>query len=275
MMASGDMQEVGTYMKAILFDLDETIIHDDAVGDAAYLAAASLAAPLGADPARLAHDAEAVAERLWAAGPYFEYSNRIGHSATEGLWAGYAYGDHPAIAGLRAWTKPFRTQIWAEALALQGIAAEPALPEAMAARFFAARRHYPLYPEIEGLLAHLKAQGYLLGIVTNGVPDLQREKIAGCSVSPLFDAAIVSGEIDCGKPAPGIFAHICRELGVAPAECVMVGDNPARDVAGAIAARMKSVWVQRNNRIPSDRYPASLSCTDLSAMIPWLTSLSS
>jgi len=265
------MQEVEVSMKAILFDLDETIIYDDAVGDAAYLAAATLAAPLGADPVRLAHDAEAVAERLWAAGPYFDYSNRIGHSATEGLWAGYAYGDHPAIAGLRAWTKPFRTAVWQEALALQGITApDPSLLDTMAARFFEARRRYPLYPEIEGLLAHLKAKGYLLGIVTNGVPDLQREKIAGCSVTHLFDASIVSGEIDCGKPDPGIMHHICRELGVAPAACVMVGDNPARDVAGAIAAGMKSVWVQRNNRIPSDRYPATLSCTDLSAMIPWL-----
>lgn len=267
------MQEVVRAMKAILFDLDETIILDDAVGDAAYIAAATLAAPLGADPVRLAHDAEAAAERLWAEGPYLAYSNRIGHSATEGLWAGYTYGDHPAIAGLREWTKPFRTAIWREALALQGMGAAPSLCDEMAARFFEARRRYPLYPEIEGLLAHLKGKGYLLGIVTNGVPDLQREKIAGCSVSPLFDASIVSGEIDCGKPDPGIFAHICRELGVAPAECVMVGDNPARDVAGAIAAGMQSVWVQRNNRIPSDRYPASLSCTDLSAMIPWLETL--
>jgi putative hydrolase of the HAD superfamily len=267
-------------MKAILFDLDETIILDDAVGDAAYLSAATLAAPLGADPVRLAHDAEAVAARLWAAGPYVDYANRIGHSATEGLWAGYSYGDHPAIAGLREWTKPFRTAIWREALAMQGIGGEgaqgavtPELLDAMAARFFEARRRYPLYPEIEGLLAHLKAKGYLLGIVTNGVPDLQREKIAGCSVTHLFDASIVSGEIDCGKPDPGIMHHICRELGVTPAECVMVGDNPARDVAGAINAGMKSVWVQRNNRIPSDRYPATLSCTDLSAMIPWLETM--
>ena len=38
------MQEVEVSMKAILFDLDETIILDDAVGDAAYLAAATLAA---------------------------------------------------------------------------------------------------------------------------------------------------------------------------------------------------------------------------------------
>ena len=140
-------------IKAVLFDLDDTLILDDAVSHDAYLATAQLAAPLGADVGRLAGEALEIARRRWLEGPYYAYCNRIGHSATEGLWAGYAYGDHPAIAGLRAWTKPFRTAVWREALALQGIVGEGVL-DAMAARFFEARRRYPLYPEIEALLAH-------------------------------------------------------------------------------------------------------------------------
>jgi len=255
-------------MKAILFDLDETIILDDLICEEAFQAAAALAAPLGADQSRLARDAAAISRRLWGAGPYCDYSKRIGHSAWEGLLARYDRGGHPAIAGLREWAPGYRLQTWREALQLQGL--DPTLAQAQADLYAQARRRYPRYPEIDAMLDQLLKQGYLLGIVTNGVPDLQREKIAGCGVAHLFHASVVSGEIDCGKPDPGIFRHICAELGVTPQDCVMVGDNPERDVAGAIAAGMRSVWVQRNARPKDPRFPADLECTNLSAMLPWL-----
>lgn len=267
-------------IRAILFDLDDTIILDDPVLEEAFRQAADLARPLGADTARLGRVAREVARRLWADGPHFAYCDRIGHSAGEGLWARYETGEHPAIAGLREWAPGYRLAVWREALAEQGLAGSgsdlpdlPDLPAAMVARFWEARRRYPRFPEIDGLLTALRERGYLLGIVTNGVPDLQREKIAGCGVAELFDASVVSGEIDCGKPDLGIFRHICRELGVSPAESVMVGDNPGRDVAGAKAAGMRSVWVQRHGRAADPRYPADLTCTDLSAMLPWLEGL--
>lgn len=255
--------------KAILFDLDETLILDEPVSREAYLAAARLAAPQGADVDRLAGRAHEAARRLWAEGPCFAYCDRIGHSAGEGLWARYDRGEHPAIAQLRDWAPGYRLAVWREALAEQGIVADD-LPAAMVQRFIEVRRRYPLFPEIEPLLAELRARGYLLGIVTNGVPDLQREKLAGCGVAHLFQAIAISGEIDCGKPDPGIFQHICRALGVAVEESVMVGDNPARDIAGAMAAGLRSVWVQRHGRERDARYPGDLACTDLSAMLPWL-----
>lgn len=260
-------------IKAILFDLDETIILDEPILEEAFLAAAELAGPLGADWRRLAKQAWTTARRLWADGPHFAYCDRIGHSAGEGLWARYDRGEHPAIAGLRAWAPGYRLAVWQEALAEQNLRAEADLAAAMVERFQQVRRRYPRFAEIDPLLAALQERGYLLGIVTNGVPDLQREKLAGCGVSHLFAASVASGEIDCGKPDPGIFRHICGELGVAPEACVMVGDNQARDVAGAIAVGMRSVWVQRYGREPDPRYPANLVCTDLSDMLPWLEQL--
>lgn len=259
-------------IRAILFDLDETLILDEPILREALAAAAVLGADRGLDPARLAARAWEEARRLWAEGPYADYCERIGHSAGEGLWARYDRGEHPAIGGLRAWTPGYRVAAWRAALADQAVR-DDALAEAMAERFAGARRRYPRYPEIDPLLAALKGRGCLLGIVTNGVPDLQREKLAGSGIAHLFDAAVISGEIDCGKPDPGIFRHICGELGVRPDEAVMVGDNPARDVAGALAAGLRSVWVQRNGRERDGRYPADLECTDLAAMLGWLDAL--
>ncbi len=255
-------------IRAVLFDLDETLILDESVTRSALAAAAALAGP-GVDPERLAASAWAEARRLWAEGPYAAYCERIGHSAAEGLWARYDRGDHPAIRGLRSWAPAYRVAVWRRALGEQGVHDE-GLARAMAERFAAARRRYPRYPEVEPLLGALRARGYRLGIVTNGVPDLQREKLAGSGLDKAFDAVVISGEIDCGKPDPAIFHYICRALGVAPGEAVMVGDNPGRDVAGGRAAGLRTVWVQRCGRPRDERFPADLECTDLSALLPWL-----
>jgi len=258
-------------VRAVLFDLDETLLLDEPVTREALAAAAALAGPQ-VDPVRLAERAWAEARRLWAQGPHAAYCERIGHSAAEGLWARYDRGDHPAIAGLRTWAPGYRAAVWRAALAEQGIR-DDGLAEAMAERFAAARRRYLCYPEVDPLLAALRERGYRLGIVTNGVPDLQRTKLEGAGLNAAFDAVVISGEIDCGKPEPGIFHHICRALAVEPGEAVMVGDNPARDVAGGRAAGLRTVWVQRLGLARDPRHPADLECTDLAAILPWLDRL--
>jgi HAD superfamily hydrolase (TIGR01509 family) len=121
------------------------------------------------------------------------------------------------------------------------------------------------------LLERLK--GHKLGIVTNGVPELQRDKLEGSGLKEKFNATVISGDIDVGKPQPGIFEHICRELQVDAAECVMVGDNPERDIAGAIAAGMKSVWVDRGFRPANPRFKPDLEVKNLLEILPWLHSL--
>jgi HAD superfamily hydrolase (TIGR01549 family) len=256
-------------LEAILFDLDDTLIVDDAVSAEAYLAAAQLAVPVGADPYDLAQAAKENAVRLWQEGPHYAYCKRIGHSATEGLWARYDTGAHPTIGALRQWVPRYQEQVWREALEARSIW-EPGLPARLAARFAEARRRYPHYPEVPGLLNALLEKGYKLGIITNGVPDLQREKLAGFELAHRFDFSVVSGEIDCGKPDPGIFHYAAMQMGVDVKDCVMVGDNPARDVAGAMACGMKSVFVSRNGRERDEQFPGDLACTDLSAILPWL-----
>jgi putative hydrolase of the HAD superfamily len=80
-------------------------------------------------------------------------------------------------------------------------------------------------------------------LLTNGAPDLQREKIETSGLGMFFDAAVVSGEIGTGKPEPEIFRHLLGKLGVAPAESLMVGNSLARDIVGAKRAGMASCWI--------------------------------
>lgn len=257
-------------IRAVLFDLDDTLIPQERLFDQAFLAASESAARQrpGLDPVRLAADARTAARQLWEEGPHYPYCRRIGHSAAEGMVADYSVGAHPAILGLKLWAPGYRLEIWRRALALQGVA-DPGLPAVLSGRFSDLRRQPTPFPEVAELLDRLEPK-YLLGIVTNGVPGFQRPKLEGSGIAGRFRAVAISGEVNIGKPDPEIFRQICGELGVAAAECVMVGDNPVRDIAGASAAGMRSVWVRRDDRPPDDRYPASFNCTNLLEMLPWL-----
>ena len=258
-------------IQAILFDLDETLILDHPVSLHTLRSCAFYAASwYSLDIPRLVQTAEQTAVRLWKKSPVFDYSNRIGHSAGEGLWARYEVQTHPALQTLHEWAPAYRVAVWKESLADQGIH-DDALSEALAHRYFSERRLYPRYPEVDELLRALA--GYRLGIVTNGVPDLQRDKLEGFGLADRFQAIAVSGELDIGKPDRGIFAHICKELNVEPSACVMVGDNPERDVAGAANVGMKSVWVERGFKAKDPQHPADLEVSNLLQMLPWLESL--
>jgi FMN phosphatase YigB (HAD superfamily) len=60
-----------------------------------------------------------------------------------------------------------------------------------------------------------------------------------------LDAVVISDAVGFRKPRAEIFAAVQRELGVAPAECLHVGDNLRADVGGARAAGMATAWITR------------------------------
>ena len=101
-----------------------------------------------------------------------------------------------------------------------------------------------MYDDVRPALERF-GQTYRLGLLTNGAPDLQREKIAGAALAEYFDAIVVSGEVGFGKPDGRIYQAMLSRLGAAAQETVMIGDGLHTDVQGARAAGMKTVWVNR------------------------------
>jgi putative hydrolase of the HAD superfamily len=54
-----------------------------------------------------------------------------------------------------------------------------------------------------------------------------------------FDAVVMYQDTGKRKPA-NPFLRICADLGVGPQECLMVGDQPERDVQGGRSVGMKT-----------------------------------
>ena len=99
---------------------------------------------------------------------------------------------------------------------------------------------------IEGaseLLAELQADGRQLALITNGLKEVQRRRLAGSGLAGFFQAVIVSDEIGLVKPDPAFFRFTLEQLSPRPAEEVLViGDNPHSDIQGGHNAGLATCW---------------------------------
>lgn len=82
----------------------------------------------------------------------------------------------------------------------------------------------------------LHERGYKLGIISNligenEVPDWLEED----GLAPYFDSVILSSVCGLRKPCAEIYDIACKDIGVAPGDCVSVADNVKRDITGAKA----------------------------------------
>lgn len=98
-----------------------------------------------------------------------------------------------------------------------------------------------LYPEVHDVLRTLRGQGVRLALLTDNPPDSQRAKLAAApSLVGSFDAVVFAREHGAEKPSRSAFEAVAHAIGLAPAELLMVGDHPARDAIGAVAAGFAS-----------------------------------
>jgi putative hydrolase of the HAD superfamily len=87
-------------------------------------------------------------------------------------------------------------------------------------------------------LVRLRAEGWRLGVLTNGVRPLQARKVAALGVLRHVDTVVYATEhgSGLGKPEPEPFFEVLRRLRVEPAHTVFVGDDETCDVMGASGA---------------------------------------
>ncbi|MGC1381103.1 MAG: HAD family hydrolase [Candidatus Baltobacteraceae bacterium] len=223
----------------VLFDLDDTL-HDDtyAYQSAAEEVAREVAAEHGVDA--LALKAAYVAE-------------------AEGFWARLSADDlNLKLASIRA-------SLWQTALESVGAGDDPALAHRSADRYNAYRaKYYTLFPGATDLLRALRERGRRLGMVTNGLSETHREKIATLRLGEYFDALFLADEVGMIKPDPLLFAHACRTLGSAPAYGAMVGDRYDRDIRGAAEAGLFTIWLNvRDEELPAGAKPPDATCSSI------------
>ncbi len=91
--------------------------------------------------------------------------------------------------------------------------------------------------DVKSTLHELDKRGYTLGIIANTITETEiPDWMIADQVASLFKVVILSSKVRIRKPDPAIYLLACRVLNVEPACCAYVGDNPVRDVQGALDA---------------------------------------
>jgi len=242
----------GVSIELLLFDLDGTLYDERggmvrALGETLELAGRRLP---GLDRDR-------------AAALYPEVGRRVWEAADLGV-----VGGEGAVS-----SQQVRQRVWTGVLEALGFRVD-GLPEDLAACYASARaRAHSLFEES---LAVLEETGrhVRLGLVTNGPSDLQRDKIDACGLTSRFDPIVISAEVGVAKPDRRIFLDTVAACGVPPERALHVGDNPVADVAGARAAGLRAVWVNRRGEtFPPELPRPDHVMSDLTAL-PGLLALS-
>ncbi|XP_076025435.1 N-acylneuraminate-9-phosphatase [Genypterus blacodes] len=110
-----------------------------------------------------------------------------------------------------------------------------------------------LSSEIRTLLKELRVRHKLL-LLTNGETQTQREKLVATDCEKFFDAVVVGGEHAEQKPAVSIFRFCFNLLGVEAQDCIMVGDSLDTDIEGGFNAGVRAtVWINNTGgAVPDD-----------------------
>ena len=111
-----------------------------------------------------------------------------------------------------------------------------------------------LVPGMADLLHKLRRQGKRLGLVADTRIGTYRNVLGQHGLYELFDAFAISDEVGAEKPDRRMFLHALDALAIPEADwgrVAMVGNNLARDVRGANALGLISIWMVWNPDYPT------------------------
>lgn len=228
-------------LKAVIFDLDDTLVPEMEPEREALLVVCGLAeAKYGASPTQMLKTIDESCHRLWAQWETPIVYSEISYSVWEGLWGpsdslGSDMGNYPETIGR------YKRETWDEVLAAHGIQ-DVTLRDEIIERHRTERvKRLVPYSGVPGVLEHVREE-FLMAIVTNGSPAVQRFKLSESGLADYFEVVVASGDVGIGKPRPEPFIAALEQLGVDASEAVMIGNSWSSDIQGAANLGMSSIW---------------------------------
>jgi HAD superfamily hydrolase (TIGR01549 family) len=220
----------GTRPQALFFDLDDTLLDNSGIPQSVARTCDSIAGEFDLDAADLLQTNAEVWREYWP-------------TVEESCWLGRIDG---FAVSLEAWRRTLRKC---------GCSDERAVQLAFEQHQRFGREAHCLFDDARDLLAAVAEAELPVALVTNGSSDIQRDKLRVLGIEDVFDAVVVSGELGVAKPDPAPFHKAAAELSVEPDNVWHVGDSLTTDVAGARAAGLVAVWLNRACMPASDEQP--------------------
>jgi putative hydrolase of the HAD superfamily len=205
--------------RALLLDLDDTILDDSSLVDDCWAqACASRADRLGdAQTAALVESIRRTSEWYWS-DPERHRQGRLSLDATR------CEVVRLALAEIGLDDRPLAQEIGGEYARRRDVGMTP-LPQAI------------------DTVRWLRHAGCRLALLTNGGGPAQWAKIKRFGLAELFDIVLVEGDVGYGKPDPRIYVEALRALDAPPADAWMVGDNLEWDVVAPQKLGIRGIWI--------------------------------
>ena len=219
-------------VKALFFDLDSTLLDNSRFQDSIKRTCGKIA---GTQPGL---DAERLLEannEIWQG-----YWPEIEHKWTLGTLDG-------AAVGLESWRRTLR---------VCGLNDDSLVRLAFQTHQQLECETYRLFDDVRELFILVRRTRIPCALITNGASDTQREKLRILGIEQWFDAVVVSGEIGIAKPDAAAFELALNKLAVLSQYVWHVGDSLTTDVAGAKAAGLTAVWLNRKGLSRNEGDPA-------------------
>ena len=110
------------------------------------------------------------------------------------------------------------------------------------------------------LLERLEKE-YHLCLITNGIANIQRERIRRTDTARFFRKIFISQEIGYAKPDKRFFDYVLTSLGTDKESCIVIGDSLTSDIQGALNAGIESVYISFDGK-QSDKATWTVSSYD-------------
>jgi 2-haloacid dehalogenase len=124
----------------------------------------------------------------------------------------------------------------------------------------------PPHPDVADGLIALRDKGFRLVTLTNSPPDpAGPTPLEHAGLAQFFERQFTVDSCRAFKPAPAVYRYVCEQLGVAPAECMMVAAH-VWDTVGAQSAGFSGALITRpgNALLPVPNLPQpSFAANDL------------
>ena len=141
-------------------------------------------------------------------------------------------------------------------------------PSALAGDFTIGMQEFgELYPGASEVLEALRDRGPL-ALVTNAIGVIQRRRLERTGADALFDAIVISSEVDISKPSPEIFEHAFAQLvQLDRTRTLMVGDSLTSDMAGGVAAGIDTCWFNQHGKPNTSPLPVTHEIENLEQLL--------
>ncbi len=127
-----------------------------------------------------------------------------------------------------------------------------------------------LYTYVRQTLVQLLKMNLKLGLVSDAPRMSVWTRLVSLGLDAFFDAVVTTDDTGKKKPDPAPFLRVLQKLNVAPDEAVMVGDWVERDMVGAKALGMKTAFARYGDDFNTQDAGADVELADVRQLVTFI-----